>query len=121
MLTGALAVRGQVEAIEKTDDQTGKKLIEVWRNPLNDTIERIPQVELRVRQLPKYHICEEKVTLGGQFCAYAVSDDARPKDMSASFWKKTSNKRRLHLAVVKYINDMFGEKTKFSYHIIGGE
>lgn len=119
-LAGALAVRGQVEAIEKTDEKTGRQLIEVWKNPLNGQIEKIPVVTLKTTQLPKYHTCEFKTTLSAAFSAYTISDEARPKKtISVPYWNKLSPKNKLKLGIKKYVEDMFGKNVEYSFQIIG--
>lgn len=115
-----LALRGKYDAIEKVDEQTGKKLIEVWKNPLNGQIEKIPVITLRTTQLPKYHNCEFKTTLSAAFSAYAISDEARPKKtISVPYWNKLSPKNKLKLGIKKYVEDMFGKDVEYSFQIIG--
>ena len=114
-----LALRGKYDAIERVDEQTGKKLIEVWKNPLNGQIEKIPVVILRTTQLPKYHNCEFKTTLSAAFSEYAISDEARPKKtISVPYWNKLSPKNRLKLGVKKYVEDMFGPGVEYSFQIL---
>lgn len=114
-----LALRGKYDAIERVDEQTGKKLIEVWKNPLNGQIEKIPVVTLRTTQLPKYHNCEFKTTLSAAFSEYAISDEARPKKtISVPYWNKLSPKNRLKLGVKKYVEDMFGSGVEYSFQIL---
>ena len=114
-----LALRGKYEAIEKVDEQTGRKLIEVWKNPLNGQIERIPVVNLKTTQLPKYHNCEFKTILSPAFCEYAISNDARPKKtISVPYWNKLSPKNRLKFGVKKYVEDMFGLGVEYSFEIL---
>lgn len=114
-----LALRGKYDAIEKVDEQTGRTMIEVWKNPLNGQIEKIPVVTLRTTQLPKYHNCEFKTTLSAAFSEYAISDEARPKKtISAPYWNKLSQKNRLKLGVKKYVDDMFGPGVEYSFQIL---
>lgn len=115
-----LALRGKYDAIEKVDEKTGRQLIEVWKNPLNGQIEKIPVVTLKTTQLPKYHTCEFKTTLSAAFSAYAISDEARPKKtISVPYWNKLSPKNKLKLGIKKYVEDIFGKDVEYSFQIIG--
>lgn len=114
-----LASRGKYEATQKVDDK-GSKIFEVWRNPLDNSIERFPAVQLKTTQLPRFHSCEQHTTLNSAFCAWAVSDDARPKKtVSLPWWNKLSPKNKIKMAVQNYVWDLYGKDTKFSFQILG--
>jgi len=118
-LRGALAQAGRVEATQKVDDK-GNKVFEVWRNPLDNSIERLPVTQLKTVQLPRFHNCEQHTTLTGAFCAWAVSDDARPKKtVSVPWWNKLSPKNKLKMAVQQYVWDLYGRDAEFSFQILG--
>jgi len=114
-----LATSGKFEATQKVDDK-GNKVFEVWRNPLDNSIERLPVTQLKTVQLPRFHNCEQHTTLNGAFCAWAVSDDARPKKtVSVPWWNKLSPKNKLKMAVQQYVWDLYGRDAEFSFQILG--
>lgn len=114
-----LATRSSFEATQKVDDK-GNKVFEVWRNPLDNSIERLPVAQLKTTQLPRFHNCEQHTTLNGSFCAWAVSDDARPKKtVSVPWWNKLSPKNKLKMAVQQYVWDLYGRNAEFSFQILG--
>jgi len=116
---GRLALRGKFEATQKVDDK-GNKVFEVWRNPLDNSIERLPVTQLKTTQLPRFHNCEQHTTLNGAFCAWAVSDDARPKKtVGMPYWNKLSPKNKLKMAVQQYVWDLYGRDAEFSFQILG--
>jgi len=118
-LESRLATSGSYEATQKVDDK-GNKVFEVWRNPLDNSIERLPVSQLRTTQLPRFHNCEQHTTLNGAFCAWAVSDDARPKKtVSVPWWNKLSKTNKLKMAVQQYVWDLYGRNAEFSYQILG--
>ena len=113
-----LATRSSYEATQKVDDK-GNKVFEVWRNPLNNSIERLPVTQLKITQLPRFHNCEQHTTLNGAFCAWAVSDDARPKKtVSVPWWNKLSKTNRLKMAIAQYVADLYGQNAKYSFQIL---
>jgi len=115
---GRLAISGRLEANQKVDDQ-GNKLFEMWKNPYDGSFERIPVIQLKTIALPLNHKCEQHTTLNGDFCAFAVSDEARPKrTISVPYWNKLSPANRLKMGVAKYVLDMFGD-VEFTYQILG--
>lgn len=119
MLGGAQALLGRFDAVAKTDDK-GNKIVEVWRNPLDGSIEKFTAVQLKTVQLPKFHKCEQHTTLNGAFCAFAVSDDARPKKtIGVPYWNKLSPKNRLKMAIQQYVWDLYGRDAEFSFQILG--
>ena len=116
---GELATSGKFEATQKVDDK-GNKVFEVWRNPLNNSIERLPVTQLKITQLPRFHNCEQHTTLNGAFCAWAVSDDARPKKtVSVPWWNKLSKTNRLKMAIAQYVADLYGQNAEYSFQILG--
>lgn len=118
-MQGCLATSGKFEATQKVDDK-GSKVFEVWRNPLNNSIERLPVTQLKITQLPRFHNCEQHTTLNGAFCAWAVSDDARPKKtVSVPWWNKLSKTNRLKMAIAQYVADLYGQNAEYSFQILG--
>lgn len=118
-LDGGLATRSGFEATQKVDDK-GNKVFEVWRNPLDNSIERLPVTQLKTTQLPRFHNCEQHTTLTGAFCAWAISDDARPKKtVSVPWWNKLSKTNKLKMAVQQYVWDLYGRDAEFSFQILG--
>jgi len=116
---GAQALLGKFEATQKVDDK-GNKVFEVWRNPLDNSIERLPVTQLKTTQLPRFHNCEQHTTLNGAFCAWAVSDDARPKKtVSVPWWNKLSPKNKLKMGIQQYVWDLYGRDAEFSFQILG--
>ena len=114
-----LATSGKFEATQKVDDK-GNKVFEVWRNPLSNSIERLPVYQLKITQLPRFHNCEQHTTLNGAFCAWAVSDDARPKKtVSMPWWNKLSKTNRLKMAIAQYVADLYGQNAEYSFQILG--
>ena len=114
-----LATRGSFEATQKVDDK-GNTVFEVWRNPLDNSIERLSVTQLKTTQLPRFHNCEQHTTLTGAFCAWAVSDDARPKKtVSVPWWNKLSKTNKLKMAVQQYVWDLYGRDAEFSFQILG--
>ena len=119
IIRGELATSGKFEATQKVDDK-GNKVFEVWRNPLDNSIERLPVTQLKTTQLPRFHNCEQHTTLTGAFCAWAISDDARPKKtISVPWWNKLSKTNKLKMAVQQYVWDLYGRDAKFSFQILG--
>lgn len=117
-LQGCLAVRGRYESLVKTDN-SGKAILTIEKND-DGKMEKNDALRLRTLQLPSYHNCEQHTTLGGAFCAFAVSDDARPKKtISVPYWNKLSPKNRLKLAVQQYVWDLYGRDAKFEFQILG--
>jgi len=115
---GAQALMGRFETNQKVDDQ-GNKLFEMWKNPYDGSFERIPVIQIKTIALPLNHKCEQHTTLNGDFCAFAVSDEARPKrTISVPYWNKLSPANRLKMGVAKYVLDMFGD-VEFTYQILG--
>ena len=118
-LESSLSLRGKYEATQKVDDK-GNKVFEVWRNKIDNSIERLPVFNLKTTQLPKYHNCQLNTTLNEQFCAWAVSDDARPKKtVSVPWWNKLSKTNRLKMAVAQYVADLYGQNAEYSFQILG--
>lgn len=116
---GALATSGKFEVTQKVDDK-GNKVIEVWRNTLDNSIEKLPVIQLKTTQLPRYHNCEQHTTLTGAFCEWAVSDDARPKKtVSMPWWNKLSKTNKLKIAVQQYVWDLYGMDAEYSFQILG--
>lgn len=117
-LSGSLALRGKYDSVVKTDDQ-GKVVSQIERNA-EGKMEKSDVIQLRTIQLPKYHECEQHTTLGGAFCAWAISDDARPKKtVSVPWWNKLSVKNKLKMAVQQYVWDLYGRDAEFSFQILG--
>ena len=118
-LQSAMATSGQFTSMPKVDDN-GKMIFEVWSNPLNNSIERLPVYQLKITQLPRFHNCEQHTTLNGAFCAWAVSDDARPKKtVSMPWWNKLSKTNKLKMAIAQYVTDLYGQNAEYSFQIIG--
>jgi len=116
---GSQALLGKFEATQKVDDN-GHKCFELWKNPYDETREKLPVFQLKTVQLPRFHNCEQHTTLNGAFCAWAVSDDARPKKtVSVPWWNKLSPKNKLKMAVQQYVWDLYGRDAEFSFQILG--
>lgn len=116
---GELATSGKFEATQKLDEN-GNKVFELWKNPYDETREKLPVFNLRTTQLPRFHNCEQHTTLTGAFCAWAVSDDARPKKtVSVPWWNKLSKTNKLKMAVQQYVWDLYGRDAEFTYQILG--
>lgn len=117
-LQASLATRGKYEASVKTDDQ-GKVVSQIERNS-EGKMEKSDVIQLRTIQLPKNHNCEIHTVLNESFCAWAVSDDARPKKtVSVPWWNKLSPKNKLKMAVQQYVWDLYGRDAEFSFQILG--
>ena len=115
-LGGALAVRGKYDSVVKTDDK-GNKIISIERNEKTGEITKAPVYLLRTLQLPSYKECHSSTILNNHFVQWALSDDSKPRDMSASYWKRMPEKMKLKYHVTKYVHDMFG-KCEFKYIIL---
>lgn len=116
---GAQALLGRFEATQKVDDN-GNKVFELWKNPYDDTREKLPVFNLKTTQLPRFHNCEQHTTLTGAFCAWAVSDDARPKKtVSVPWWNKLSKTNKLKMGIQQYVWDLYGRNAEFSFQILG--
>lgn len=114
---GAIALRGDYKAEAKTDEKTGKPIYSLERNMSGELVKE--QVfNLRTKRLPLHHECNQQITLNNQFVKWAMSDDARPRKVSAPWWKKLSNKNRIIFHVNKYVEDMFGKGYEFTYTIL---
>ena len=116
IIAGELASRGKYEARQKVDEK-GNKMYEMWKNPYDGTFERLPVIQLRTTQLQTQKDCTHCTKLNNSFVQWALSDDSRPKDVSAGYWNKMNEKNRIHFHVRKYVQEMFGD-VKFSYTIL---
>lgn len=115
---GSLATSGKYESLVKTD-ATGKIVFNIEKND-DGKMEKSEMLRIRTLQLPRYHRCEQHTTLNEAFCAFAVSDEARPKKtIGAPYWNRLSPKNRLKLAVQQYVWDLYGRDAKFSFQILG--
>lgn len=117
-MQGCLATSGKYNVSVKTDNQ-GKPISQIERNS-EGKLEKSDVLRLRTTQLPKSHNCEQHTTLGGAFCAWAVSDDARPKKtVSVPWWNKLSSMNKLKMSVQQYVWDLYGRDAEFSFQILG--
>jgi len=116
-LEARLATRGKYELSTKVD-QNGKAVAQIERNA-DGKMEKSDITRLKTIQLPRYHRCELHTTLGESFCAFAVSDEARPKKtIGAPYWNRLSPKNRLEIAVKQYVSDLYGD-VEYSFQILG--
>jgi len=115
---GCLALRGKYDSSVKTDNQ-GKVVSQIERNS-EGKMEKSDVITLRTTQLPKYDNWELHTTLNSAFCAWAISDDARPKKtVSVPWWNKLSPKNKLKMAVQQYVWDLYGRDAEYSFQILG--
>jgi len=112
---GCLALRGKYESHPKLDDQ-GNPVFSIERNAKNE-IERNPVFQVKTVQLPKYHNCSIGTKLNNHFVQWALSNESKPKTLSAGYWNKMSDRQRLHFHVTKYVSDLYGD-AKFNYTIL---
>ena len=115
-LEGRIALRGNYQASQKVDND-GKKIIAIERDPITGEQIKAPAIQLRTIQLPKYHDCTSHTVLNNQFVRWALSDDSRPKDMSAGYWKRMPDKIKIKFHVDKYVKDLFG-KVEYKFTIL---
>lgn len=113
---GCLALRGKYEAHQKVDDK-GNKVFSIERNEKTNLIERNPVFVVKTISLPKEHECSHQTKLNNSFVLWALSEDSRPKDVSAKYWSKMTDKNKIHFHVKKYVNDQFGD-VPFKYTIL---
>lgn len=117
-LAGAIATRGKYQAINKLDDQ-GKKVFIIERNP-DGGMEKTEALRLKTLQLPSNHDSSLNTKLGSDFVNFAISDDGRPKSVSAGVWSKMTDMVKLNFHVRKYAEDLHPGQ-KFSYTVISEE
>jgi hypothetical protein len=112
---GCLSLRGKYEAHQKLDDN-GNVVFAIERNARNE-IERNPVFQLKTIQLPKYHECTVGTKLNNRFVQWALSNESKPRTLSAGYWNRMSDRQRLHFHVTKYVSDLYGD-AKFNYTIL---
>lgn len=117
-LEGRITSRGKYESKQKVDS-TGKKVVSIEKD-INGTIQRNDVFELRTLQLPSTSKAAFSVTLGSEFVNFAISEESRPKKISAPMWAKLPEKARLVFHVKKYAADLYPGH-EFSFSIIEGE
>ncbi len=113
---GCIALRGNYQAAQKVDND-GKKIISIERDSITREQIKTPAIQLKTIQLPKYHDCSSHTILNNQFVRWALSDDSRPKDMSAGYWKRMPDKIKIKFHVDKYVKDLFG-KVEYKFTIL---
>ena len=117
-LVGRLAVRGKYEAVNKVDDN-GKKVISIDRDK-DGNIEKNEVILLKTVQLPSFHESSLSTKLNSDFVKHAISEDARPRTISAPMWRKMSDAMKLNFHVKAYANDMY-PGCKYTYTVISGD
>ena len=117
-LVGRLSVRGKYDAVNKVDDN-GKKVISIDRDK-DGNIEKNEVILLKTVQLPSFHDSSLNTKLNSEFVKHAISEDGRPRTISASMWKKMSDAMKINLHVKAYANDMH-PGCKYAYTVISGD
>jgi hypothetical protein len=117
-LAGSISSRGKYNAVNKLDE-TGKKVVAIERNGAG-AIEKNEVIRLQTVQLPSYHDASSNTKLNVDFVKFAISDEGRPKTISAGMWNKMKPSVRLNLHIKKYADDVF-PGCEYSYEIIGGD
>ena len=115
-LVGELATRGRYEIRQKLDDK-GNKVYNFEKSAIDGSMVKSPAIQLRTLQLPCYQDCSHHTILNNKFVQWAISDDSKPKDMSAGYWKRMPEKMKLKFHIDKYVKDLFGS-TEYKYTIL---
>lgn len=117
-LAGKLTSRGKYNAVNKLDEN-GKKVVAIERNSVG-AIEKNEVIKLQTIQLPSYAESSSNTKLGTAFVNFAISEDGRPKTISAGMWNKMKPSMRLNIHVKKYAEDMF-PGAEYKYEVIEGD
>jgi len=117
-LAGKLTSRGKYNAVNKLDEN-GKKVVAIERNSAG-AIEKNEVIKLQTVQLPSYAEASSNTKLGTAFVNHAISEDGRPKTISAGMWNKMKPSVRLNLHVKKYAEDMY-PGCEYTYEVIAGD
>lgn len=112
---GPIALRGKYEVAPKTDEQ-GKQIFSIEKNDKGEIV-RDAVYALKTTQLPKFNETNFATTLNNNFVQWAISEDGKPRKVSASHWKILPAKVRLQYHIKKYVTDLYGN-AEFRYTIL---
>jgi hypothetical protein len=112
---GPIALRGKYESSPKVDEN-GKPVFSIEKNDKGEIV-KDPVYAVKTIQLPKFNEASHSTTLNNSFVKWAISDDGKPRKVSATHWKNLTPKMKLQYHIKQYVVDLYGQ-AEFEYTIL---